>query len=75
MTVEPDGSLGLCLLQQARGKEDIEIRETITKDTTKPDGLRLGDCYHGGLTVLSCSARRGNGGNILTAVMLNFSNI
>ena len=31
-------------------------------DTTKVDGLRPGDCYHGGLTVLSCNATRGNRG-------------
>ena len=63
MTVDPDGSLGLCLLQGARGNVEIEVRETITMDTTKHDGLRPGDCYHGGLTVLSCSATRVNRGN------------
>ena len=41
----------------------MEVRETITRHTTKPDGLRPGDCYHEGLTVLSCSVTRDNRGN------------
>ena len=46
----------------ARGIKEIEARETFTGATTKLDGLRPGDCYHGGLTVLSRSATRGNRG-------------
>ena len=58
-----NSNVGLCLHKGARGIKDIEARETFTRDTTKPDGLRPGDCYHGGLTVLSRSATRGNLGN------------
>ena len=62
-TGDTDNNLGLCLQQGARGIVEIEARETITRDTTKPNGLRPGNCYHGGLTVLSCSATRGNRGD------------
>ena len=60
---DTDSNLGLCLQQGARGIVEIEVGETITRDTTKPDGLWPGDCYHGGLTVLSYSATRDNRGN------------
>ena len=39
-----DSNLGLCLQQGARGIVEIEARETLTKDPTKPDGIRTGDC-------------------------------
>ena len=60
---DTDSNLGLCLQPGARGIVEMEAREKFTRDTTKPDGLQPGDCYHGGLTVLSCSATRGNRGN------------
>ena len=63
LTGVSNSNVGLCLHKGARGKKEIEARETSTGDTTKPDGLRPGDCYHGGLTVLSRSATRGNRGN------------
>ena len=34
MTVEPDSSLGRCLLQGPRGKAEIEVRETKVQNTT-----------------------------------------
>ena len=58
-----NSNVGLCLHKGARVIKKIEARETFTRDTTKSDGPRPGDCYHGGLTVLSCSATRGNRGN------------
>ena len=58
-----NSNVGLCLPKGARGIKEIEDSETLTRDTTKLDGLRPGDCYHGGLTVLSRSATRGNRGN------------
>ena len=63
LTGVSNSNVGLCLHKGARGIKEIEARETFTRDTTKPDGLRPGDCYHGGLTVLSRSATRGNRGN------------
>ena len=63
LTGVSNSNVGLCLHKGARGIKEIEARETFTRDTTKLDGLRPGDCYHGGLTVLSCSATRGNRGN------------
>ena len=58
-----NSNVGLCLHKGARGIVEIEARERITRYTTKSDGPRPGDCYHGGLRVLSCSATRGNRGN------------
>ena len=63
LTGVSNSNVGLCLHKGARGIKEIEARETFTRDTTKLDGLRPGDCYHGGLTVLSRSATRGNRGN------------
>ena len=44
------------------------------KGTGKPDGLRPGDRYHGGLTVLSCSATRDNRGNNPRMVLHAYTN-
>ena len=63
LTGESNSNVALCLHKGARGIVEIEARERITRYKTKSDGPRPGDCYHGGLTVLSRSATRCNRGN------------
>ena len=72
-----NSNVGLCLHKGARGIKEIEARETFKRDTTKLDGLQPGDCYHGGLTVLSRSATRGNRGNspYTTALFSHFGTV
>ena len=68
-----DSNVGLCLHKGARGIKEIKARETFPRDTTKLDGLLPGDCYQGGLTVLSRSATRATVVTVLTATTALFS--
>ena len=73
LTGVSNSNVGLCLHKGARGIVEIEARERITRYTTKSDGPRPGDCYHGGLTVLSCSACGATVVTVLTATTALFS--